>query len=139
MAGAECAIAAEALRVIVDACRAGYPAEVCGLIGGREGRLEHAFPVPNVADPDPGRCGFVMESRGQLRAMTEIEDAGLELAGIYHSHPRDPAVPSEGDVHLAAYPDAIHVIVSLVDPRAPSARAWRIADGAAAEVTLDRD
>lgn len=135
---AEAVIAAEALDAIVDACRTGYPGEVCGLIGGREGRLLQAFPVPNAAEPEPDRCGFLMESGGQLRAMRAMEEAGLELAGIYHSHPRTPAVPSEGDVRLAADPATVHVIVSLLDPHTPSARAWRIADGTAAEVTLDQ-
>jgi len=30
--------------------------------------------------------GFLMDSREQLRAMRAMEDAGLELGAIYHSH-----------------------------------------------------
>ncbi len=138
MTVAEAVIAADALDAIVDACRVGYPDEVCGLIGGREGRLVQAFPVPNVADRTPDRCGFLMESGGQLQAMRAMEEAGLELAGIYHSHPRTSAVPSEADVRLAAYPEAVHVIMSLADPRVPCAQAWMIADGLAVELGLIR-
>ncbi len=37
---------------------------------------------------------------------------------------------------LASYPEAVHVIVSLLEPEAPEVRAWRIADGRAIELAL---
>lgn len=132
-------IADEALAAIVSACAAGYPAEVCGLVGGRGAYLVEAVPVPNVTVPAPGSCGFLMDSRAQFRATRTIEGAGLDVAGIYHSHPRASAVPSDGDVRLAAYPDVAHVIVSLLDPDAPVVRAWRIIDGKVDEIELRVD
>jgi [CysO sulfur-carrier protein]-S-L-cysteine hydrolase len=47
--------------------------------------------------------------------------------GIYHSHPRSPAEPSQTDINLAHYPHWLYVIVSLAGE--PNVRAWRIADG----------
>lgn len=116
----------DALDDVVAHCRRAYPAEVCGLVGGREGRLERAVAVANVAEASAGRCGFRMDSRGQLLAMRAFEDAGLDLTGIYHSHPHSEAIPSRADVDLAAYPDVAYLIVSLVQPDAPDARAWRM-------------
>ncbi|HEX9697272.1 MAG TPA: M67 family metallopeptidase [Actinomycetota bacterium] len=128
-------ILAGAHAAVLAACRTEYPHEVCGLIGARDGVLVRVWPVRNVAEPQAGACGFLMDSRAQLRAMREMEDADLELGAIYHSHPNTPAVPSDGDVRLAAYPEAAHLIASLVDPDQPEVRAWRIADGQATELT----
>jgi proteasome lid subunit RPN8/RPN11 len=61
---------------------------------------------------------------------------------IVHSHTHTAAVPSQTDLGLAFYPDALYVVVSLsldeADPTtgAFSLRAWRITDGAAKEVTI---
>ena len=51
--------------------------------------------------------------------------------GIYHSHPRSPAEPSQTDINLAHYPHWTYLIVSLERPEEPVVRAWRIADGRA--------
>jgi proteasome lid subunit RPN8/RPN11 len=107
-----------------------------GLTGARHGVLGKAYPVPNVAEEAPGRCGFLIDARAQLRTMREIEDSGLALGAIYHSHPHAPAIPSEGDIRLAAYPEALHLIVGLRDPASPEVRAWRITDGRPGELAL---
>jgi [CysO sulfur-carrier protein]-S-L-cysteine hydrolase len=57
-----------------------------------------------------------------------MEHAGLELGGIYHSHPRSPAFPSQADIRLALYPDAVYVIVGLAHQE-PDVRGYRIRDG----------
>ncbi len=132
----EVAITEAAYATVLGACQGCYPAEVCGLIGARRGVLGKAYPVPNAANAAQGRCGFLMDSRAQLRAMREIEDAGLGLSAIYHSHPHAPAIPSEGDIRLAFYPEAVHLIVGLRDPANPEVRAWRIAGGRAGELAL---
>ncbi|HLF41325.1 MAG TPA: M67 family metallopeptidase [Acidimicrobiia bacterium] len=132
----EVAISADALALVVEHCRAEYPAEVCGFVGARDGVLVRAFPVPNVARPTPGKCGFLMDSTAQFRAMRQMEDTGLELGAIYHSHPAAPAIPSDGDVRLAAYPEAAHLVVSLLERDQPVVRAWQISDGRAQELPL---
>jgi proteasome lid subunit RPN8/RPN11 len=67
----------------------------------------------------------------------EIERCGWELGVIYHSHTRSPAYPSQTDVNLAFYPDALYVIVSVVDPDEPEVKAFRIADRKIEEVPLE--
>jgi proteasome lid subunit RPN8/RPN11 len=57
-----------------------------------------------------------------------MRDRGEELLAIYHSHPRsaEPA-PSETDVRLAYYPQAVYFIIGLAGP-GPVARAFRISE-----------
>ena len=68
--------------------------------------------------------------------MMEIEKRGWQVAAIYHSHTRSPAYPSQTDVNLAFYPDALYMIVSLQDLEQPELRAFRIVDRQIDEVEL---
>jgi proteasome lid subunit RPN8/RPN11 len=45
-----------------------------------------------------------MDPRQQLAALERIDDSGLELLGIFHSHPQGPEAPSATDIAEAAYP-----------------------------------
>jgi proteasome lid subunit RPN8/RPN11 len=95
---------------ILAHARAGLPNEACGIIAGRDGRAELFFP----AEPDePSPYYYRIDARDQIRIMNEIEDAGLELVGIYHSHVASPAYPSRTDAEQAFWPDAVYLIVSL--------------------------
>ncbi|MCC7122426.1 MAG: M67 family metallopeptidase [Gammaproteobacteria bacterium] len=94
--------------------RATPTVEICGLLGGRDDVATSRYAVHNVAD-DPV-SGFLVDARGQLRAMKAMRDRGETLVGIYHSHPTGPARPSALDRSLAAYPGVAYLIVSLADP-----------------------
>ncbi len=109
---------------IVAHARAGLPNEACGIIAGRDGTAERFFP----AMPDePSPFYYRIEARDQIRIMNEIDDAGLDLIGIYHSHTSSPAFPSRTDAEQAFWPDATYVIVSLANSE-PDVRGYRIAD-----------
>jgi [CysO sulfur-carrier protein]-S-L-cysteine hydrolase len=110
-----------------------YPLEGCGILAGRDGRVTRLYPVKNRLQSP---VAYEMEPLEQLAAMLDVEERGLELLGIYHSHPNGPDWPSASDVSLAFYPEAAYVIVSMVDPLSPEARAFRIIDGKVAEVEL---
>ena len=43
-----------------------------------------------------------------LALQIEFEDRGLAYWAIYHSHPQGPETPSETDVRLAFYPEAVY-------------------------------
>jgi [CysO sulfur-carrier protein]-S-L-cysteine hydrolase len=64
-----------------------------------------------------------------------IEEAGLQLGAIYHSHTRSAPIPSETDINLALYPEPLYVIVGLKGAE-PDVRAWTIRDGQVAEAEL---
>ena len=79
---------------------------------------------------------YVVDAQDQIRIMGEIEDAGEELVGIYHSHTRSAAYPSQTDVNLAeGWPDPVYVICSVAGEE-PEVRAFSIRDGSIEEVEL---
>jgi proteasome lid subunit RPN8/RPN11 len=112
---------------IVAHAREDAPNECCGLIGGHDGRATSLHRARNeFASP----LRYNVHPEDLLRITTEIERRGEELAGIYHSHTRSEAYPSQTDVNLAAnWPDPLYLICSLADPERPVVRAFAIRDG----------
>src|SRR5919206_1322602 len=123
----------------------GNPEEVCGILAGREDRVERVFRVSNTADavtedrdvfrdrntgaPARGRKAvhYYMDPRDQLRVYNQIDALGLEVVGYYHSHTHTEARPSPTDIRLANDLAAYYVLVSLTEQ--PAVRAWRINKG----------
>ena len=119
---------------IVEHARAEAPDECCGIVGGAGGQAKQLIRAVN-AEHSPYR--YNIDSRELLRIFRELDDAGLEILVIYHSHTHTPAYPSPTDLGLAGYPDAYYAIVSLADA-APDFRAYRIRDGSVTEVAIVR-
>jgi proteasome lid subunit RPN8/RPN11 len=107
------------------------PLEACGLLVGRAGRVESVLPVTN-ADQSPAR--FRMEPLEQLRAFEWIDSRGLDLVGIFHSHPAGPGTVSPTDIAEATYA-VVHVVLSHVR-KEWRARGFWIEDGQAVEIPL---
>jgi [CysO sulfur-carrier protein]-S-L-cysteine hydrolase len=127
-------IARDMLDEIVAHAREDAPNECCGLIAGADGQATRVHRARNeFASP----MRFNVHPQDLIRITTEIEDGGEELVGIYHSHPRSDAFPSQTDVNLAAnWPDPLWLICSLADSE-PVVRAFSIRDGKVEEVELD--
>jgi proteasome lid subunit RPN8/RPN11 len=121
------------LDEIVAHAREDAPNECCGMIASRDGRAVGVHRARNAA-ASPLR--YEMDGMEQYRIQTAIEDAGLELGAIYHSHTRSAPEPSQTDINLAFYPEALYVIVGL-ESTEPDVRAWRIVDGAVSEAVLE--
>lgn len=117
-------IARRCLEEVLVHAREEYPRECCGLLGGRE-EVTRVYRGRNLAG---GEAEYHLDPGEQIRLFNLLEREGLELLGIYHSHPRWPARPSAVDIERAAYPIP-HLIVSLLDPGRPEVRAWRIEGG----------
>lgn len=116
----------ELIGEMVVHAREESPNECCGMVGGRDGSATTVYRAVN-AEASPLR--YSIDPSEQFRLMREIEEAGEDLVGIYHSHTRSAAFPSQTDVNLAGWPDAVYVIVSLEDPGAPDVRGFWIRDG----------
>jgi proteasome lid subunit RPN8/RPN11 len=108
-----------------------FPLEACGLLAGKDGRVETALGIPNV---ERSQVRYRMEPGAQWRAFQRMENAGLDLVGIYHSHPQGPDHPSETDIAENMYP-AAQIILYRVEGRW-QARAFRIEGGKANEIAL---
>jgi len=118
---------------IIAQARQEAPNECCGVLAGRDGRVEKLFRAVN-AEKSPYR--YNVDPRDLLRIYRECDAKGWDFLAIYHSHTQTEAYPSPTDVRLAAWPDSTYIIVSLADPENPVLRAFRIQDGRVSEEEL---
>ena len=125
-------IAPQLVDEIVAHARDEAPNECCGLVGGRERRATSVRRGENLH-----RSPLRFEIANPLPLLNAIEEAGEELVGIYHSHTRSDAYPSQTDVNLARFwPDPLWLICSLAG-NGPIVRGFEIRDGRIAEVELE--
>ena len=126
-------IAPDLIEEILAHAREESPNECCGMIGGADGQARTVYRATN-AEASPLR--YSIDAKEQFDLMRKIEDTGEELVGIYHSHTRSPAYPSQTDVNLAGWPDAVYLIASLEDQGDPDVRGFWIRDGKISDAEL---
>lgn len=107
------------------------PLEACGLLAGRQDSVEAVLRVRN-AEQSPVR--FRMDAREQYNAFEWIDNHGMDLVGIFHSHPAGPEAASVTDIDEATY-EVVHVIWSR-QGRTWVARGFWIEKGQVTEVDL---
>jgi proteasome lid subunit RPN8/RPN11 len=112
--------------------QADAPNECCGMIAADDGAAVTIYRAENAA-ASPLR--YEIDGAEQYRIQMAIDDAGLDLGAIYHSHTRSAPYPSQTDINLAFYPDALYIIVGLAGD-APEVRAYEIRDGQVADAEL---
>jgi proteasome lid subunit RPN8/RPN11 len=128
-------IAQDLIDEIVAHSRDDLPNECCGLMGGRDGEFTSVHRARNAAAT---WLRYELHPTDQLRIMNELDESGEDLAGIYHSHTKSEAYPSQTDINLAeGWPDPLYLICSLENPDEPVVRAFEIRDGGVEEVDLD--
>jgi proteasome lid subunit RPN8/RPN11 len=76
------------------------PLEACGLLAGKNNQVEKVLLIENQAK-SPVR--FRMNPKEQFDAFHWIDSNGLDLMGIFHSHPAGPETVSATDIEEAAY------------------------------------
>jgi proteasome lid subunit RPN8/RPN11 len=109
-----------------------YPAECCGVLGGRVGESKEVVrlvPVVNRRTDDPRR--YLISPDDLLRITLELRRSALEVLGYYHSHPDHPAAPSEFDSQHA-WPWYSYVIVRIDRGRASEVTSWVLEDDCSA-------
>ena len=108
------------------------PNECCGLIGGNDGVAKTVYPrAQRRGQPAP----IQPRSPGPV---PDHDPDGREGGGARGHLPLphgEPGLPSQTDINLAAYPDALYLIVSLAEGEEPL-RGYRIEDGKVDEVEL---
>ena len=120
-------------RILVEHLCRQLPDEACGLLAGRNGRGQKVYRVENELHSP---WEYRMEPKAQVRAMLEMEAAGLELVGIFHSHPAGPPTPSAADVAQAYYPEAVYLICAPDENGEWRARGFKIEAGVAQEMLI---
>lgn len=110
---------------ILKDARSSVPEEACGILAGKNYVVERVIPISNKAENREKR--YLMDKAEMFSAFKEMRVNGLDLVGIYHSHPFTDAYPSATDCELAFYPEAAYIIVSL--KKEPVIKAFRIIGG----------
>jgi proteasome lid subunit RPN8/RPN11 len=106
------------------------PNECCGMVAADNGRAVEVYRAANAA-ASPLR--YEIDPQDIIRVTNAIDDAGLSLGAIYHSHTRSEPYPSQTDINLAffpgsehpAWPGAVYIIVGVAAGD-PDVRAFRI-------------
>jgi len=126
-------ITSSLLQEMIDHALADAPNECCGMVASRAGEAVSVFRATNTA---ASPLKYEIDPREQYRIQSEIEDAGLDLGAIYHSHTRSAPYPSQTDINLAFYPESLYIIVGVAG-ESPEVRAYRILDGQVQEAALN--
>jgi len=111
---------------------AAYPAEACGvLVGARNASdvlVRRAVPMPNGRTADgAARNRYVIAPDDYRSAEREAQADGLEIVGVYHSHPDVAARPSAYDEEHA-WPWFGYLIVSVAREGVRDERVWELTD-----------
>ena len=125
-------ISPELYQELIDHAQTEAPNECCGMIAAQDGEAVRVIRARNAA-ASPLR--YEIDGAEQLAIYNEIEDAGLDLGAIYHSHTRTEPYPSQTDISLAFYPESLYVIIGVAGPE-PEVRAFTIRDGQVGEAEL---
>ena len=86
------------------------PVEACGYLTGKDDTVVKIFSMKNV---DNSEDHFSLDPDEQFKVMREARSEGLDIIGVYHTHPVSPARPSDEDIKLAYDADKVYVIASL--------------------------
>ncbi|MFQ6673357.1 MAG: M67 family metallopeptidase [Fidelibacterota bacterium] len=118
----------EILTVIPREAEKSYPEEGCGFLYGHQHdaiieMAEVRFLENQSSDGRTHRYRISPEQ--YLEGEKFADEHGLELVGIYHSHPDHPAIPSRYDLEWAL-PSLIYLIVSVQQGRVNGFRWWKL-------------
>lgn len=110
---------------------AAYPYEGCGLLLGEmtDGvKVVRAVqPTPNVwPEAEERRVRFRIAERDWLAAELAAAAQGLDIIGVFHSHPDHPPVASPRDLAWAAWSGYSYLITEIRAGQAHSSRSWEL-------------
>ncbi len=97
------------LEDLVAHAREEAPNECCGILVGKDGRIERSVRARNMF-ASPTR--YQIDPRDQIAAIRGARARGESVLGFYHSHPASAPAPSATDRVEATYPDHCYLIVS---------------------------
>lgn len=108
-----------------------YPYEGCGLLlghsDGDENVVAAIYPVENRWDEgEEKRERFLIAPADMLQAELAAMRQGLDIVGIFHSHPDHEPVASPRDLDWATWPGYSYLITEVRDGTPGSSRSWQL-------------
>ena len=104
-----------------------YPGEGAGFLLGMDGDVKDVLPLENAREDEARHNRFLITPEDYLKAETKAAELGVDLIGVFHSHPDCPNVPSEYDREWAQ-PFFSYIITRVDDGKAVNHRSWRLAE-----------
>lgn len=107
-----------------------HPEECCGLMLGTfttDGPkiVRDLLPITNAREDGARHNRFLIGPQEMLQGERQARARGLDVVGIYHSHPDCPAVPSQFDLDHA-WPVFSYIIVSVAATGAGEMLSWEL-------------
>lgn len=125
-----------AQEIIAQALR-DRPDECCGIMSGKDGVVQRIWRTTNI---DHSPVKYTINPQEMAQVMDDVEKAGQEVLGFYHSHTATEAYPSVTDTRLAPPSNVFnyeYVIVSLQNAQQPVLRCFRIVDRKVQETSIE--
>ena len=105
-----------------------YPEEGAGFMFGTDEKQRTViaiFALSNAREDAARHNRYLIKPEDYLKAEIEADRLGLQLIGVFHSHPDHPNRPSEFDKEWAQ-PFFSYVITSVDSGRAIESKSWRL-------------
>lgn len=108
-----------------------YPEEGAGFLLGKSGgerrQVIALLELSNAREDAARRNRYLLTPQDYLRSEDEAARLGLDVLGVFHSHPDHPTRPSEYDREWAM-PWFSYVITSVQSGHAVESRSWRLSE-----------
>ena len=115
-------ISRQLLDQIHQHLEAGYPNEACGVMLGQAGNVTEVVAAGNERT-DSARNRYLIDPLAYIKIERDADKRGLQVLGIYHSHPDVAARPSQFDLDHA-WPNLSYLIVSVCQGKAAETNSW---------------
>ena len=106
-----------------------YPEEGAGLLlgetKGNEQQVSEIVSLTNEREEDARHNRYQLSPQDYLMGEDLADRMGLDVLGVFHSHPDHPNQPSEFDRQWA-WPNFSYLITSVVQGVAVESRSWRL-------------
>jgi proteasome lid subunit RPN8/RPN11 len=129
-------ISRELLDEVVAHAIADAPNECCGVIGARSGDVLQAVVVHPATNTAASPLRFEIDALEVLSVNNKLEDDGLQVGAIYHSHTRTAPYPSQTDINFAAHWPGVEWLIVGLGGEQPEVRSYLIDGGRVTEVAL---
>lgn len=110
---------------------ASYPYEGCGLLLGQVADGDNVVtvirPLPNVWPVEAEKpIRFSIDPQAWQQVEIEAMMNGLDVIGIFHSHPDDVPVASPRDLAWASWPGYSYLITQVLKGEPTFSRSWQL-------------